>query len=87
MYVVSLFILWGSVRASAMPMAGDGRYPSTGIYNAKSVLQYRHDGTPVPNAGYRNRYWNVFCHLARKKTLFLVANQRRFTLYIQKHCL
>ena len=29
-----------------------------------TVLQYRHDGTPVPNAGYRNRYWNVFCHLA-----------------------
>ena len=52
MYVVSLFILWGSVRASAMPMAGDGRYPSTGIYNAKSVLQYRHVGTGVLSCWY-----------------------------------
>ena len=52
MYVVSLFILWGSVRASAMPMAGDGRYPSTGIYNAKSVLQYRYVGTGVLSCWY-----------------------------------
>ena len=57
----------GSVRPSAMSKASDGRYPSTGIYNAKSVLEYCRVGIGVPP----RRYWHVLgsscpCFLHRK---------------------